>query len=249
MPTTDSMRETLEHFVSEEKKLLADLSSVRLTIQSIKRALGLDTQNSEISESSNGQMIDVSVPSVTGSIAGGKLGIRADEFFGMTHAEAARQYLKKVGHAVSFEELADALRKGGCKLTGVDPKKILYISLIRNSRDFVPPQAGFVGLREFYPGRVRTGPERQVAPSARRRARKIRSTPKHRPKATKPATLPSPITAALKQALGHGEQRTRQELVGIATEKLGQKVAPISVAGALRSKDFREVDGKYELAK
>jgi hypothetical protein len=34
-----------------------------------------------------------------------------------------------------FEELADALKKGGCKLTGVDPKKVLYISLIRNTRE------------------------------------------------------------------------------------------------------------------
>src|SRR5260370_40957584 len=94
--------------------------------------------------------------------------IRDDEFFGLTHADAAKRYIKKVGHAVSFEELADAMKKGGSRLTGVDPKKILFISLIRNTRDFVPPQPGSVG-RPFYllhsplaQNRIRAAPQTPV---------------------------------------------------------------------------------------
>jgi hypothetical protein len=245
MPTSDATRETLDHFRSQEKNLLAELSSIRLTIRSLERALGLQSQEPEAPESSNGSIIDLTVPSVSGAMIGGKPNIRADEFFGLTHAEAARRYLKKVGHAVSFEELADALRRGGCKLTGVDPKKVLYISLIRNTREFVPPQPGFVGLREFYPASVGNAADRRV----RRGQTKVLRTAPKRNKREKKILTPSPISAALRQALGHGEQRTSKELVGIVAEKLGHKIAPISIAGALRSKDFREVEGKYELAK
>ncbi len=248
MPTSDAMRETLEHFRSQERKLLADLASIRVMVKSLERELGIPSQESEIPNGSNGQMIDVTVPAISGSMIGGKPSIRADEFFGLTHADAAKRYLKKVGHAVSFEELADAMKKGGSRLTGVDPKKILYISLIRNTRDFVPPQPGFVGLREFYSARVGNAADRKGAPMKRGRPKKHRTVTKKLPKIAEQLKSPSPIMTTIKQALTHGSH-TRAELVIIAAEKLGHKIAPISVAGALRSKDFREVDGKYELAK
>ena len=56
-----------------------------------------------------------------------------------------------VGQAVSLDEIVEALNKGGCKVGGADPKRTLYISLVRNTREFVPPQAGYIGLRKFYP--------------------------------------------------------------------------------------------------
>ena len=76
--------------------------------------------------------------------------IRPDEFFGMTHAEASRIYLRKIGHAIHLDELVTALRAGGCRLSGDNPKKVLYMSLIRNTHDFRAPQRGLVGLAEFY---------------------------------------------------------------------------------------------------
>jgi hypothetical protein len=56
-----------------------------------------------------------------------------------------------VGHAVELEKLVEVLKKGGCKVGGADPKRTLYISLIRDTRNFVPPQPGYIGLRKFYP--------------------------------------------------------------------------------------------------
>lgn len=76
--------------------------------------------------------------------------IRPDEFFGMTHAEAARKYLRGIGHAIALDELVTALRAGGCRLSGDNPKKVLYMSLIRNTHDFRAPQRGYIGLSEFY---------------------------------------------------------------------------------------------------
>ena len=80
--------------------------------------------------------------------------LRPDEFMGKTVSEAATLYLEKVGHAVSMEELLEALKRGGRPIRGATPKKSLYISLVR-SREFVPipGQTGFLGLRKFYPNR------------------------------------------------------------------------------------------------
>ena len=79
--------------------------------------------------------------------------IRPDAFVGDTYSIAAKKYLKQVGYAVSVDELVDILKKGGCPVGGVDPRKTLYISLVRDVRTFypIPGKMGFIGLREFYP--------------------------------------------------------------------------------------------------
>ncbi len=84
---------------------------------------------------------------------GAKISVRPDEFFGMTYSVAAATYLEKVRHAVSMDELLDALNRGGCPVGGKEPRKTLYISLIRDVRTFVPilGSPGFLGLRKFYP--------------------------------------------------------------------------------------------------
>ena len=82
-----------------------------------------------------------------------KPNIRPDAFVGDTYSIAAKKYLKQVGYAVSVDELVDVLKKGGCPVGGVDPRKTLYISLVRDVRTFypIPGKMGFIGLREFYP--------------------------------------------------------------------------------------------------
>lgn len=184
MPTETSLRETLEHFREQERKLLDDLRAVKFTVRSIERELGIASQDAGGFEASGGNggdsLIDVVVPSASGSMIGGKPSLRPDEFFGLTHAEAARRYLKKVGHAVSFEELGDALRQGGCKLSGANARQVLYISLIRNTKDFVPPRPGFVGLRDFYPGGGRALIERPAKRQAKRAVPKKSPAPARR---------------------------------------------------------------------
>ena len=79
--------------------------------------------------------------------------IRPDAFVGDTYSIAAKKYLKQVGYAVSVDDLVDVLKRGGCPVGGVDPRKTLYISLVRDVRTFypIPGKMGFIGLREFYP--------------------------------------------------------------------------------------------------
>jgi hypothetical protein len=168
--------------------------------------------------------------------------VRPDEFFGMSQSDAARAYLNKVGRAVSFDQLVQVLRRGGAEVGGAEPKKTLYVSLMRNPKgEFVIPSEGHVGLRVFYPGLPKAGrtPKAKKGKKAKRRQ-----------KGASPAKKdPSDIMVGLKQILAHSEPKTKGELVESLAEKLGHKIAPISVAGALRSKVFSEEDGKYSLAK
>ena len=55
--------------------------------------------------------------------------IRPDAFVGDTYSIAAKKYLKQVGYAVSVDELVDVLKKGGCPVGGVDPRKTLHIEV------------------------------------------------------------------------------------------------------------------------
>jgi hypothetical protein len=99
-------------------------------------------------------LVSSSAAAQIGAVTGARPKLRDDEFTGMTYKDAAKSYLEKVGHAVSMEELLDALRDGGCPVGGVSPKKTLYISLVRG-REFkpVPGKSGMLGLRSFYQNR------------------------------------------------------------------------------------------------
>jgi hypothetical protein len=87
--------------------------------------------------------------------------IRPDEFFGMSQTEAATAYLKKVGHAVHLDQILDALRAGGLKFSGQDPKTNLYTVLVRATRRFVLISPGTFGLLDFYPDRVKQKDEKK----------------------------------------------------------------------------------------
>src|SRR4051794_3910578 len=152
MPDNDSsLRQTLEFFIAERAKKMEEVKRFDLTIMQLRQSLGEPTENGEHVE------LGVYAPSASTALTptskptGGRVSIRPDEFFGLQYSDAARNYLRKAGHAVSLEDLLEALRNGGCKVGGSDPKRVLYISLVRNTRDFVPTGNGFIGLREFYP--------------------------------------------------------------------------------------------------
>lgn len=181
--------------------------------------------------------------SVSTSVDGRSSEVRPDEFFGMSQSDAARAYLKKVNRAVSFDHLVQVLRKGGAEVGGADPKKTLYVSLMRNPKgEFVIPSDGHVGLRVFYPGLPKGGKTTKPKKGQRKSRKGKRAGPAS-------GKGPSDIMVGLKQILTHGEPKTKGELVESLAEKLGHKIAPISVAGALRSKVFTEEGGRFSLAK
>lgn len=257
MPTNESLRETLNYFKQQRDRKLQEARNFDLTIQQLERELGEAPSTAEIVVNAGD-----SLPSMTERVDivmnGKKPEIRPDEFFGMTQGEAARKYLKRVGHAVSFEELVEALQAGGCKVGGENPKRVLYISLVRNTRDFVPPRQGYIGLREFYPGvakpkeKSERNPRRRTRPAKARSADKRRGkTPKKEIKAKSPKAAkkePSQLVAAVRSILSDKHPHSIDEIVAGVTAKLGQPVRKIGVFGALRNKEsFEQVDGKYRL--
>ena len=142
-------RDLLEKYRQDRKRLVSDLRGLDALIRRLETDLGEapDIPGEDISDLlKNGEDAHYLPPPPRRGSA-----IEPDEFFGMTHGEAGKKYLEMIGRAVSLEELVEVLNKGGCKVGGANPKRTLYISLIRNTRDFVSPQTGYIGLRKFYP--------------------------------------------------------------------------------------------------
>jgi hypothetical protein len=152
MDDLEPLRKTLEHYRQQEQQKLSELQRIRAMIAQLETDLGEQPSSAEAASNA--------VASPSSSIWGEVLApfrkiasnqIRPDEFFGMNQSDAAKAYLRKVGGAVTFDELVEALRKGGATLGGKDPKKTLYVSLARNPRkEFVWPSTGYVSLAEFY---------------------------------------------------------------------------------------------------
>jgi hypothetical protein len=253
----DALKDTLEIYRQKEKQLLSQLQSVRFMIKNLEADAGVTTElnaNESVVPVENSLDESESAPVQIASPSGRKPQLRPDEFFGMTQADAARAYLKKVGHAVSFDELAEALQAGGCKVSGANTKKVLYISLVRNTRDFVPPRAGFIGLREFYPAGARVAPPKPKArpKSRQKKAKKSAVSGKSKAKPeTKAAPIsgqPSALAQTVKAIMSDNQPRSPKEIVEKVSEKLGQVVQPIGVYGILRnSKGYEKIDGQYRL--
>lgn len=80
----------------------------------------------------------------------GSVGIRPDEYFGVEPMEAAKLFLRSVGHAVHFDEITDAVQKGGAATKGADWRERLEISLKRSPYQVITVAEKTHGLAEFY---------------------------------------------------------------------------------------------------
>lgn len=74
--------------------------------------------------------------------------IRSDEFFGKGPLEAAKIYLKKIGQAVEFNDIVQAIKTGGCEVRDMDK---LRLGLSRSVYDIAKVGDNSYGLLEFYP--------------------------------------------------------------------------------------------------
>jgi hypothetical protein len=183
MAENESLRLALEHYRQRKLDKLKEVQELDLMISRLSRDLGeasQEVQGNREEDSSDTGISDAWQENEFGPAAtfknGTKANVRADEFFGMTYSTAATAYLDKVKHAVSMDELLDALNRGGCPVGGKEPKKTLYISLIRDVRTFVPiaGRSGFLGLRKFYPN-LKALKEKEPKPRRKKRARKKRA--------------------------------------------------------------------------
>jgi hypothetical protein len=153
MASNEFMRETLEHFKQQRLDKLEEIRQMESTIRQLERALGENQTEFDARPQILAASEQNGISSSSSSTAQRKANIQGDEFFGLSQPEAARRYLKKIGQAVSVDEILEALRRGGCKVGGADPKKVLYICMVRDTRNFIKLPNGMIGLRDFYADR------------------------------------------------------------------------------------------------
>jgi len=255
MSTNDWMVAALQHYREQRERIIEQLSpelvfefrAAELMIQKLQQDLGEAPQ--PILANPPYALPQMTVQPSVAKAPNKSAEVRPDDFFAMTINDAARAYLDRVGHAVSLEELLDKLKAGGCKVGGANPKQTLYISLVRNTRDFVPTGNGFIGLRRFYAGLKALGrpksSERQNKPAkAKRKAKKLLAKKKATQKAAPKETLAHKTVYA---TLRDGEFHSKDAIL-----KAGKDagVMPIAIHGILRNaKDIDTVGDSYRLKK
>ena len=147
--------------MSEEliKKLVSELNTKLEEIKGIQKAL-------ETIREITGETIDI--PDLSSFVSGSeakqatssdksKINVRPDMFYGKSCTEATEGYLRVIGHAVSFDDICHALKKGGIQLEG-DFRKNLNTQLTRATRKFAKIGKGTnasFGLIEWYPKKRR----------------------------------------------------------------------------------------------
>jgi len=147
MDTKEHLTQTLEHFRQQRAAKFQEVRSLEVIIRGLELELGEAPPTQPMPDPPAGS------ESLAQTIVNGTSPqLRADEFFSMTQTDAARAYLKKVGSAISLDQLLDGLKRGGAHVGGADPKYTLYVSLMRNPRrEFIKVRDGLIGLRDFYP--------------------------------------------------------------------------------------------------
>jgi hypothetical protein len=271
MDTKDHLRKTLEYYrqqyrgkIAEMRPQLEQMSSLELMIRQLERELGEDHSIDQSEISLN--LLDgfkLADSFAANRQSAGSVSVRPDEFFTMTQSDAAKAYLKKVGHAISFDELVAALRRGGAQLGGADPKRTLYVSLARNPyKEFVWPSDDHIGLAEFYAGRPKSTamPGNRIkkakgkAKSGKKRGRpsKVAKDASRRPSISppdKPKTekKPSEVIIALNAIMKDGKARRKEDIAREIEAAIGHPITKIAVFGTLQnSKQYeKQEDGQF----
>ena len=245
MDSMEHLRQTLEYYRQQRQRKLDDYRSADLLVRQLEKELGEpSTSEVEVSPALPGGTIETVVANPRNP------DVRPDEFYGMSQSDAAKTHLRKINRAISFDQLVEALRKGGAQLGGADPKRTLYVSLARNPlREFVYPQEGFIGLREFYPNLPKALIPRELKKSKRRvRAKTHRSTRKAARSAHAGADPGKRnVPATVHRIMEDGHPHSSEEIFQAVESELGA-IKKIEIFGALRSKEFvKDQDGKYRL--
>jgi hypothetical protein len=279
MAQQDFLRQTLDYYRQQLKRKRDEILPLELTVRQLELELG----------EAGGEPLDLSglVPASEGGTErragananGRSAEIRPDQFYGLSISDAARQYLTGIGHAVATEELIDALRKGGCKISGQYANKVVYKALIRNTRDFATPQQGYIGLRSFYPNlksasikplvkkngkakRKSKAKTKRASQQVKRGATSPRSSPKVQAASPstettpvdgtaeeKPVTQSAPVKSVVREILADGELHTGKAIVDAVQAKVGSSIRPFTVFGVLRQKDFEKIGDQFRLLK
>jgi hypothetical protein len=158
MTETEHIRKTLDHYrklrerkIEELKPVLDEISGYDLLIRKLADDLNEPANIEPLNLQPSTASASVTLANTSPPKPAGRITVRPDEFFQMSQNDAAKAYLRKIGRAISMDELVGALQAGGAKVGGADPKRTLYVSLKANpKKEFVWPSKDHIGLAEFY---------------------------------------------------------------------------------------------------
>lgn len=259
MNGNDHLRQTLEYYRQQLQKKMEELVPLQLMIRNLERDLGESPSVPDAPELASSAAFQ---PLAFGGDRSAD--IRPDEFYGMSHNEAAKTYLTKIGRAISLDELVSALKKGGAQVGGATPKKSLYVSLMRNPlREFVSPSENHVGLRSFYPGLPKGDRAAKATKAKKGKPRKKTLRPMKNSKRTASGKKADgtgeiktaqqnqapakEVPIALHSLMKDGKSRSKSEIVKELEANLGHPIAKIAVYGTLKSKQYEKQDnGEYK---
>jgi hypothetical protein len=213
------LEKTLSELQAQRDQKAAELAKLDSAIEAIRKLMepGAISASDAVVQVANGAKGQDATRAIVGV---SPITIKPDDFFGKAQAEAVQEYLRRVGHAAPLDEIFEALRKGGSRLQGKDPKKNLYISLSRRKDIFALVGPYTFGLWEFYPG-----------------AKEKTKGEGH-------------ISAQLVEVMQDHKVHRIAELLRLLEEKYGRKFVRSTVATTLRrGKEFRKVRrGAYKFA-
>ena len=125
MTTTEILTQTLEHFKQQRQKkldeLLTELGALDTTIRQIQMQLGQAPDSSDLASLGLPLLAESLKPQSSQGQTGTFLP-SPDEFFNTSQSDAAKAFLKRIGHAVALDELVTGLKSGGCKVGGIRSK-------------------------------------------------------------------------------------------------------------------------------
>lgn len=153
---TSYVLKTIEDLRRELADKVRDVLSLLSMVNGLQdRAKVARTTLAELGASAataKGQTLQTSDPKGDVQVSNGRAPqqIRSDAYLGEKPLEAAKKYMGAVGHAVDFDEIADAVQRGGAAIKGSDWREQLETSLIRSAYQVVKVQEKTFGLKSFY---------------------------------------------------------------------------------------------------
>jgi len=133
-----------DEIVTSLEKLRAQRDKLTDAIEALEKLLEGEEAGSPEGDPASG---------TTGRVKVGSVKILPGEFFNQSQTDAAAAYLRKVTHAVNVDQILEALKVGGVKFEGADPKATLYTVMVRATKRFVLVSPNTFGLIEWYPDR------------------------------------------------------------------------------------------------
>lgn len=200
----DHIKKTLEEFKTDAANQVADLKRAIESINMIERRYRLPlTSLTELEAFGVPALSELQPSLLPGPQRTGTTDVRFDLYLGLPPLEAAKRYIEPFGHAVHFDEICDAVRRGGAATKGSDWKDKLHESLVRSTAEVVKVQDNVFGLVKFYSEEQLRGlrsTRRQAAPPSKAKRKPGRPPGSKNKKKTQVATTATAAPVAIKTA-------------------------------------------------